>query len=52
LQTLLADEHLHDQMGRAAVRRADDFSWDSAAEEFQELYECLVREELVEACTC
>jgi D-inositol-3-phosphate glycosyltransferase len=52
LHTILADEDVHGRMARAATRRAAAFSWDVAAQQFHELYECLVREEVVEACTC
>jgi D-inositol-3-phosphate glycosyltransferase len=35
-----------------AAHRATRFSWDSTADQLLELYECLVAEELPEACTC
>jgi D-inositol-3-phosphate glycosyltransferase len=38
--------------GAAARQRALRFSWKTMAEEFLALYECLIREESPEACTC
>ncbi|MGH2809011.1 MAG: glycosyltransferase [Actinomycetota bacterium] len=51
-KTLLSDADLADHFSRAAVTSAGRFSWERAAEEFLELYECLVREDSPEACTC
>lgn len=52
LKTLLADPSLRAQFGAAAVDAAASFSWDRTAASLQELYECLVREQSPEACTC
>ena len=49
---LLVDDGLRGRLGAGALRAADEFSWDSAAAEFLELYECLVNEEFTELCTC
>jgi D-inositol-3-phosphate glycosyltransferase len=51
-KTLLSDPDLSARFSRAAVASAERFSWGRAAEEFLELYECLVREDSPEACTC
>ena len=52
LKTLLADRGLRARFGAAAVSAAASFSWDRTAASLQELYECLVREQSSEACTC
>ena len=52
LKTLLADPALRARFGAAAVASASPFSWDRTAASLQELYECLVREQSPEACTC
>jgi D-inositol-3-phosphate glycosyltransferase len=52
LKTLLEDHAMHVEFSRAALRRSSRFSWDVAADGFLELYECLVREEFPEVCTC
>jgi D-inositol-3-phosphate glycosyltransferase len=52
LERLLDDSELIKLFGVNAVSRASAFSWDVVADEFRELYECLVREEFPEACTC
>lgn len=52
LKTLLSDAHLRARFGSAAVASAASFSWDRTAASLQELYECLVREQSPEACTC
>lgn len=52
LKTLLADPSLRARFGAAAVASAASFSWDRTAASLQELYECLVREQSPEACTC
>lgn len=52
LKTLLADSSLRARFGAAAVASASSFSWDRTAASLQELYECLVREQSPEACTC
>jgi D-inositol-3-phosphate glycosyltransferase len=52
LKTLLADPSLRARFGAAAVAAASSFSWDRTAASLQELYECLVREQSPEACTC
>ncbi|MGH2730126.1 MAG: glycosyltransferase [Actinomycetota bacterium] len=52
LKTVLSDDELRKQFGAAAVDSAARFSWAKTADELLELYECLAREELVEACTC
>jgi D-inositol-3-phosphate glycosyltransferase len=49
---LLVDEELRLRFGRGALSAAEPFSWDNAAGEFLELYECLVNEEFTELCTC
>ena len=51
-KTLLADPDLAAGFSRAAVASAERFSWERAAAEFLELYECLVREDSPEVCTC
>ena len=52
LKTLLSDEVLRARMRAAASTRSEMFTWDATADEFLELYECLVREDYPEACTC
>jgi D-inositol-3-phosphate glycosyltransferase len=52
LKTLLEDQALHSAFSRAALERSLMFSWDVAADGFLALYECLVREEFPEVCTC
>lgn len=52
LKTLLADPALCARFGAEAVASASSFSWDRTAASLQELYECLVREQSPEACTC
>lgn len=52
IKTLLSDRDLLEEFGRVAVDSAARFSWDKTSSEFLELYECLVREESPEACTC
>jgi D-inositol-3-phosphate glycosyltransferase len=51
-KTLLSDPDLAASFSRAAIASAERFSWERATEEFLELYECLVREDSPEACTC
>ena len=52
LKTLLSDPELSATFRAEAERSAARFSWDKTADSFLELYECLVREESPEACTC
>jgi D-inositol-3-phosphate glycosyltransferase len=52
LKTLLSDRSLRAEFGAAGLASASSFSWDRTAASLQELYECLVREQSPEACTC
>ncbi|MPZ70020.1 MAG: glycosyltransferase [Actinobacteria bacterium] len=52
LKTLLSDAELRASFGARAAERAARFSWATTAYEFHELYECLVREDLPQPCTC
>ena len=52
LKTLLTDDDLRGNFGRAAVGRAAAFDWDRSAAEFLDLYECLASERAPELCTC
>jgi D-inositol-3-phosphate glycosyltransferase len=52
LKTVLADSDLRDDFSKRAYERSLLYSWDSTADEFLDLYECLLREELPEVCTC
>lgn len=52
LKTLLSDRDLRAEFSRRAVLSSQRFSWQSTADTTKELYECLVRERLPEACTC
>jgi D-inositol-3-phosphate glycosyltransferase len=52
LKTLLADGELQDDFSRRAYARSLSYSWDSTADEFVDLYECLLREDFPEVCTC
>jgi D-inositol-3-phosphate glycosyltransferase len=52
LKTLLSDAPLRADFSRAAEVRARGFDWNRSAEEFLELYECLVSEGDPELCTC
>jgi D-inositol-3-phosphate glycosyltransferase len=52
LAPLLTDDHLWRRASMAAAGGSMSFSWDRAASEFLELYECLVSEEFTEICTC
>lgn len=49
---LLNDDETRDNFGLQALHAATSFSWDGAAAEFLELYECLVSAEFTELCTC
>ncbi len=52
LKTILSDTQLQASFSLEAVESAAAFSWDRSATRFLELYECLVREESPEICTC
>jgi D-inositol-3-phosphate glycosyltransferase len=52
LKTLLSDAALRAQFSATALHAASSFSWDRTAASLQELYECLMREQSPEACTC
>jgi D-inositol-3-phosphate glycosyltransferase len=52
LADLSIDESKRGAFGRCAFERSMMFSWDNTANEFVELYECLVRERFPEVCTC
>lgn len=52
LRKLLSDRELARSMSTAAAARSADFSWDVTADAFMDLYECVVREESPEVCTC
>lgn len=52
LKTVLSDPELHARFSAEAEETAAGFSWERAASEFIELYECLVREGSPEVCTC
>jgi D-inositol-3-phosphate glycosyltransferase len=52
LKTILTDDSLRARMGAAASVKSRMFTWEATADEFLELYECLVREAFPEACTC
>ncbi len=52
LKTLLSDDDLRADFSRQALESASAFSWDRSASKFLELYECLVREDFPEICTC
>lgn len=52
LKLLFSDRDLHARFSRAAVAAASRFSWSSTAASFHELYDCLVEQELPEACIC
>jgi len=52
LKTLLADADLQDDFSKRAYERSLSYSWDSTADAFVDLYECLLREEYPEVCTC
>lgn len=49
---VLGDRTMHAAMRAEAADSAARFSWDTTASALIELYECLVAEELPEACTC
>jgi D-inositol-3-phosphate glycosyltransferase len=52
LKTLLADADLRNDFSKRAYERSLLYSWDSTADGFIDLYECLLREEFPEVCTC
>jgi D-inositol-3-phosphate glycosyltransferase len=52
LKTLLSDDSLRAAFGAEAVRMARRFSWERAAAELLELYDCLLLTRSAEACTC
>jgi D-inositol-3-phosphate glycosyltransferase len=52
LKNLLSDRSLAASFEAAASASSERFSWDSTAESFLELYECLVSERAPESCTC
>ncbi len=49
---VLDDRSLRDAFSAASRERALRFSWKKTAEGFLDLYECLIREDFPEACTC
>lgn len=52
LKTLLADEDLRTSFSDAAVRVAQNFSWENTADSLHTLYDCLIEEREPEFCTC
>lgn len=52
LKQLLSDDVLRARFSAAAARSARTFSWDRTARSLLELYECLIQEDVPEACTC
>ena len=52
LKTLLSDNDLRAAFSGQAVASASAFSWDRTADAFLELYQCLLRAEHPEICTC
>lgn len=52
LKQLLSDDALRARFSEAALRSARRFSWTRTAGAILELYDCLIREEFPEACTC
>jgi D-inositol-3-phosphate glycosyltransferase len=52
LKTLLADGDLRSDFSKYAYECSLLYSWDSTADEFLDLYECLMREDFPEVCTC
>lgn len=52
LKTIMSDPQLQNSFSHEAVDSAAAFSWDRSAMKFLELYECLVREDSPEICTC
>ncbi len=52
VRTIVSNEELRRQFVVAAEERAAGFSWKATAGALIELYECLVREEQPEVCTC
>jgi D-inositol-3-phosphate glycosyltransferase len=52
LKTVLADDELRGRFEKRALMNATLFTWERTADEFLELYECLVRESDPEICTC
>ncbi len=51
-KTLLADDDLRSRFAHTAQVSSRRFSWSSTSRTFLELYDCLAREALPEACTC
>ena len=52
LKTLLSDPDLRADFSHNALLASKKFSWQATADVTLELYECLARERLPEACTC
>jgi D-inositol-3-phosphate glycosyltransferase len=52
LKMLLSDDAMQRRFQAEAEKRAVNFSWEATADSFLELYECVVREESMEVCTC
>ena len=52
IKTLLADPDMAHSFALAALSSAERFTWERTADELLELYECLLSEQLPEACTC
>lgn len=52
LRVVVAPNSPHPDFRAEAIRSAATFSWNRAADALVELYECLVAEQLPEACTC
>ena len=52
LKTLLADDDLRQSFRAAAKEAASEFSWEKTAGALHELYECLIKEQRPEFCTC
>ena len=52
LKTLLSDAELRRRFSSEALKRSSVYSWGAVADGFMELYECLLREEFPEVCSC
>ncbi len=52
IATIIEDRELRKRFSAEAASLSRRSSWDSTTTELESLYECLIREQLAEACTC
>lgn len=52
VRSILDDPVLRERFAQESLRLSQRWSWDTTAAQLLSLYDCLVREQLAEACTC